>query len=508
MGSDVTQERKTRRELEESQEYLKFATESAEVGIWSLALPSEVLTWSDFHKQMWGYDYHASLHYEDWHRVIHTEDVQDAIRQVENALKTRTMYQAEYRIRRADTGEERWMRSVGQYFFDPETDQPYRLTGVTYDITARKTAEVELLKSQQRLAMVLDSLPDGFMIFDAVRNERREIVDFEWPSSNAASTLIVGRPPEELIGKRLLVEMPGNKEAGLFDAYVKVVESGEPWANEFAYPYEGINKHFVSRAVKVGDGFGVMFSDITLRKEFEAQLTRKVEERTQELQVKNQQLEQYAFVTSHDLQEPLRKIEMFADMLTARSRAHLPDTGKHHLDKIVNAAGRMRALIDALLKFSRMSTQINEEKPVNLNTIVSGALNMLEVRIHEKRAQFEVSDLPTVIGTDSLLDILFSNLIANSLKFSKDDTPPQVRIHSRRLQPQEVQECRLDTQRHYTLISIEDNGLGFEQEFGERIFEMFRRLHKDIQGTGIGLAMCAKIVQLHGGSIKAFGTPE
>ena len=254
-GNDITARKVTEEALREIQQNLTIATESAGVGVWGLDVSTGMLTWSALHKTMWGYQSDLdSLFYEDWHKVIHPSDLAHTFGQVEKAKRTKEKYLAEYRIIRANDGEIRWMRSVGQFFYH-ENGEAKKLTGITYDITREKVAEQALRESESRLSGVVNAIPDGFMIFESVRDEATdEIVDFRWLFVNPAAEAIVGKKATELIGKKLLKEMPGNKETGLFDSYKNVVETGDVWMNEFAYSYEGLDHYFLTRAVKINDG--------------------------------------------------------------------------------------------------------------------------------------------------------------------------------------------------------------------------------------------------------------
>ncbi|WP_254511552.1 sensor histidine kinase [Anatilimnocola floriformis] len=229
----------------------------------------------------------------------------------------------------------------------------------------------------------------------------------------------------------------------------------------------------------------------------------------QELQRSNRELEQFASVASHDLQEPLRKIQAFGDRLQSNCGPQLGEKGLDFLQRILASAGRMRRLIDDLLTFSRVASKAQPFSAVDLNEIVDEIVGDLETRLQDAGGKFEIAKLPHIEADPSQMRQLFMNLLANALKFHRPGVAPMVRISSHNVAANgngQLDGTRLPMQCE---ITVEDNGVGFEQEYAERIFELFQRLHgrDEYQGTGMGLAICRKIVERHAGSIAAFGKP-
>lgn len=222
----------------------------------------------------------------------------------------------------------------------------------------------------------------------------------------------------------------------------------------------------------------------------------------------NRELEQFAYVASHDLQEPLRKISAFSELLNEQYKGKLEEEGELYLERINSSSTRMRSLITDLLNYSRVSRPTETEE-VNLNSIVNTVKEDLEILIREKHAQVHHASLPVVKGNTSEFRQLFQNLISNSLKFSKPGTPPVITIVSENAQVEEIERVPLhDPNKTYVAIRFTDNGIGFEKEYAEKIFVIFQRLHgKDnYEGTGIGLAICKKITEKYGGTIFAQST--
>jgi PAS domain S-box-containing protein len=245
-------------------------------------------------------------------------------------------------------------------------------------------------------------------------------------------------------------------------------------------------------------------TDITVRKLAEMLLARQ----TAELNRSNQELEQFAYIASHDLQEPLRKIEAFGDRLDSKYRAVLGEQGADYIQRMQNAAQRMRILIQDLLLFSRVATQTRPFIATDLKSIVQEVLSDLEVRIREVNAQIHVADLPAIDADPMQMRQLFQNLIGNALKFQRPGVVPDINI------AWEAVSVPLTTDNSQAQpgirLSIADNGIGFDTKYLDRIFKVFQRLHgrNEYEGTGIGLAICAKIIERHGGQITAQSTPD
>ena len=236
-----------------------------------------------------------------------------------------------------------------------------------------------------------------------------------------------------------------------------------------------------------------------------ALLEQRVRERTSELDAantalrqSNRELEQFASVASHDLQEPLRKIEAFGDRLKL-NRETLNDQSRDYLDRILSSASRMRTLINDLLSFSRIATRAQPFKPVDLGVVAREVVGDLEGRIQQVEGRVELGRLPAIEADPMQMRQLLQNLIANALKFRQKDVPPVVRVEA---------ETDGDDQNRIRL-TVADNGIGFEEQYLDRIFEVFQRLHgrNEFEGTGIGLAICRKIVERHGGTITARSRP-
>lgn len=247
--------------------------------------------------------------------------------------------------------------------------------------------------------------------------------------------------------------------------------------------------------------------DITKEKAGEQELEKRVKERTEELTKLNEELQQFTYVSSHDLKEPLRKIQMFSGLI---KDSIAPDQKlAEYAAKVVNASSRMTNLINDLLNYSTLSNTAVEFKDIDLSTIIKDVWDDMEVAANEKQAKVVWDMLPVIKGVPFQINQLFYNLINNALKFSKAAEPAVIEIRHSILSENEQKEFPSLTQSAYHKIEVKDNGIGFDQQFIDKIFVVFQRLHlkHEYSGNGIGLSICKKIVQNHNGIIYAKSSP-
>src|SRR5437867_433202 len=303
-----------------------------------------------------------------------------------------------------------------------------------------------------------------------------------------------------------------------------------------------VEKNYSLRAVKQGndelgeliDGLNEMLAQIQARdaelEQGRQYLEHRVQERTKELQLEiaerkqteerlkatalrlersNRELQDFAYVASHDLQEPLRKVQAFGDRLKAACSKALGAEGRDYLERMQAAAKRMQILIDDLLAFSHVTTKANPFELADLNKIVGEDLSDLEVRLQQTNGQVDLGQLPTLDADPLQMRPMFQNPLVNALKFHQEGRPPLVKIRSQPARPPAEVAAGNETSNGLCQITVEDNGIGFDEKYLDRIFVLFQRLHgrTAYEGTGIGLAICRKIADRHGGSITAKSTP-
>jgi signal transduction histidine kinase len=269
------------------------------------------------------------------------------------------------------------------------------------------------------------------------------------------------------------------------------------------------NRQLVQQEKKLKDVNAYLEKEIEERKSTEDKIKRLNQQLfTNNLQLKStvEELDRFAFVASHDLQEPLRKIQLFTDKIQKRAQAELTEETASYFNKITKASERMQLLINDLLKFSRDTNDVHAFEQINLNLIVKDVLSDVEAEIEKKNAKVVSDNLPVIWGVPSQVRQLFQNLISNALKFCKDGCVPQIHIQSQKIPGTQLTGIDQSFKHHnYYKISVRDNGIGFDPKYSDEIFVVFKRLHSyhEFEGTGIGLSICKKIVEKHHGYISA-----
>lgn len=353
----------------------------------------------------------------------------------------------------------------------------------------------QLQKLQRAYESILNSAGEGICGLDT-----SGIVTFANPAAGRMMGLkvgeIVGQPVQKAFPAFAGADSTNESSAGAIPAEVTATR----------YNGTKFEAEFLRTPIREGSrvtGEVLLFKDITERKLAAEELAKKVEE----LARSNKELEQFAFVASHDLQEPLRKIQAFGDRLKTKcDAAHLQD-GHDYLDRMQNAAARMQTLIYDLLTFSRVISRTEPFVPIDLNVVMKEILSDLEVRIERTGGRVEVGELPMVEADATQMRQLLQNLIGNALKFHAQGKPPVVQVRSQKLSspPAAASDDKAGNDVEWCTITISDNGIGFDEKYLDRIFAVFQRLHgrQEFEGTGIGLAVCRRIVERHGGAITA-----
>lgn len=357
---------------------------------------------------------------------------------------------------------------------------------------------------------VFNSSSSGITAKVAVRDKGNNIIDFQYIAANSAAEKVIGGP---LRGKRLLQEY--NMDKDHFERYVNVVMTGKN--DYFEFFNEALHRWYEVVAVKMQDGLVATFTDVTQKKKAADLIAQsfenlkvtssKLQETNYKLEQSNMDLLQFASVASHDLKEPLRKIQTFGNLLYSKVEKKLEQNEKNYLDKIVTASHRMQVLIEDVLTLSKLSHTDIPYSKTDLKSVIRHIVDDLEIAIREKGTQIQIGNLPTIEAVPGQIHQLFQNLISNALKFN-DSQIPVVRIEARSMKTEEALEYNVNPS-EYTVLCISDNGIGFEEKYKEKIFGIFQRLHStnQYQGTGIGLAICKKIVDNHSGFIRAESRP-
>ncbi|WP_240699255.1 ATP-binding protein [Spirosoma sordidisoli] len=375
----------------------------------------------------------------------------------------------------------------------------------------QKRVEIQAKQHAATLQSVLDSCQLPIVLLEPIRSDQGAIIDFRYVIQNEASARILGHPVAETTSRTVLEVIPGLQSAGIFDRYVAVYETGLPQQFEQHLSEAPMVGWFDFSVVRQDDGIVVAINDQTLLR----QTLQRAEQLVIDLRRSNSNLEQFAYVASHDLQEPLRKIQSFGDVLMNQFSRSLSDEAQDLLLRMQSAASRMSLLIRDLLTYSRLATQQEPFKRVDLTALIAEVISDFELTIAEKNAQVISNNgsgqpLPVLNGNAIQLRQLFQNLIGNALKFARPGLGPVISITAQPVGPDDVPVAVQNrTQHSWIAIVVSDNGIGFDEQYQERIFQLFERLHgrSEYAGTGIGLAVCRKVAENHQGTIAAHSQP-
>lgn len=472
---DRTEQKQREASLRESEEMLRLALAAGQAGAWSWDLTTNALQWSDEYFRIFGFQpgsFQPTI--EAGLLRIHQEDLPQVEAAIRHAVDHCLPIDVVHRLIWPD-GSLHWVRGVSRVF-DDESGKPVRMAGLAIDITAQKQAELQLHTAHERVREILESINDAFYSLD-------NNGCFTYVNQKAAS--LWNKRPADLLGKNIWEVFPSGKETESyhhiqqalsrrqFMQYESYSAFLDQWVEIHIYPTE--------------QGVSVYFQDISDRKRAERALA----ETAKTLERSNQELEQFAYTASHDLQEPLRKIEGFGDILLKKS-TNLNAQQRDYIERMRFAAERLRHMVDGLLQLSRINTQGRSFSLVDLSQVAANVLADLDFQVRQTGAAVELGSLPEVDGDPLQLHQLFQNLIANSLKFHRPGVAPLVKVHSSQFSAG-VQ------------IVVEDNGIGFDPAQAEQMFLPFARLvsRSEYEGSGMGLAICRRIVERHRGEISA-----
>lgn len=402
------------------------------------------------------------------------------------------------------------------FSYSPVKDETGNVSGVlvvVMDNTEAVKAVSRLQESERRFREIADLSPVWIWITD-------EKVNVKY--ANRALLNYIGVQHAEDFTGHVWEEMvhPGDIEL-VYSTFGKAVEEKTQFSLEYRVKNAATNKYEWFKVLgvpKMEDGTMVGFigtgMNIDGQKSFSEHLQNEVHHRTKELadsnmklETMNKELQSFAYISSHDLQEPLRKIQMFSEILMENEYDSLSKSGKVKFEKIQSAASRMQALINDLLSYSRTDTEERNFESIDLKDLFDDVKNDLSEELNKKNGKITLQNSTELEVVRFQFRQLLNNLLSNSIKYSKSDEPPVITIDAEVITNANTIDTNLVNGKEYVQITITDNGIGFEKQFSKKIFEVFQRLHskQEYVGTGVGLAIVKKIVQNHNGSIRATG---
>ncbi|GER90498.1 hypothetical protein KDW_46600 [Dictyobacter vulcani] len=567
---EVTEQIRDRDNLKLSQQRLQLAQLAGNIGTFDWNVRTNEILWTPELEALYGLPAGGfEGRYENWAQRVHPDDLERAEGNLQRSVTDGPPYNVEFRVIHPD-GTQRWMLGKGEVINDEE-GHPQRVLGVNIDITERKEAELQLAHTLEQVGFIASSsklLASSMnyqeVVVQVIQNAIPAVADwcridlhssipnlqpvsiaYPDPVQNTQEFNFKEHELEEKEIPAAIATVRQKKSAALYfhlDAESAQNLTSDPRELELLRELHAESAMIVPLTVQGEIEGTITFvttrertsyteADLNMAEELasrvnmaierariyynlqdlNATLEARVAQRTDELRLlnanlerSNQELQEFAYVASHDLQEPLRKIQAFGNLLEEEYGPEIGE-GKEYLDRMRNAAARMRVLIDDLLTFSRVATKTLPFSPISLELVARDVLDDLETRIQETNGTIELGNLPTIEADSRQMYQVLQNLLGNALKFHRPGVPPVIKVSAtieENTQPDEFYSgpnC---------ILTVQDNGIGFEEKYLDRIFTVFQRLHgrKEYEGTGIGLAVVRKIVERHGGTITATST--
>lgn len=450
--------------------------------------------------------------HEEFLRHVYPADREKLRATVAGALRGRQEFECEFRFVVKGHTKTIWSRGVVEL----KNDAPYRLRGTVMDITARQSMlrrlrrNEDLYKQAEKLAHLgnwtyhlrthhITWSDELYRICNMSPQSKEITLDFFLSLVHPDDRKLINKALKHLLSElqvdyHVRILLPSHEMKFLLGKAQVVKDiTGKP------YKVIGTCQD-ITHEVRLND-------ELRRREEKLARLNKSLEQKNVELQRKNEELTSFNYVASHDLQEPLRKIKTFSDLVLTREKSNLSGTGVAWLERISLAAARLQSLIQDLLAFSRTQLFDDTRKAVDLNEVMKTIASEYESEVAQGKIILNVAALPVITGVPFQVQQLFENLIANSVKYHRENEPARITVS---YEIAEVVASPDHPETTYLKISVADQGIGFEQKYASKIFEIFQRLHGQFSysGTGIGLAICKKIAENHGGFIRAAGVPD
>ena len=513
---DVSEQVRSRNQLEEAESRSRLAIDAARMGTFDWDLQNQHFISSERLVEIFGYRDAEKVSHQDLIDRFHPHDKHIRDEAVNNSYTVGSL-KYEVRIIWPDNSIH-WINVYGKIFAE-ETRKIHRMYGIVVDITSQKIALEEIRESEAKFRLLANAMPQLIWTTDKSGNLsyfNQAVYDYS------------GLGFEELKNKGWVAVVHPDELKENIRRWFESIHSGNEFIFEHRFrDFKGEYRWQLSRAIPQKDEQGNIqmwigtSTDIQQQKNFMQELERKVVERTQslnlanlalkqtvsELEQTNAELASFNYIASHDLQEPLRKIIAFSKHIEDLEKKSLSDSSRDYFGRIINAASRMQNLIDAFLSYSQTSNLQSVLEKTDFNLILSEVRNDFAETIEQKKILFESQPLPVLMAIPLQINQLFTNLLGNAIKYHRAGVVPKIEIFVEKVAGKDLLFEDADTNRTYWKISIMDNGIGFDQIHENQIFELFQRLHsrQEYAGTGIGLAICKKIMRNHKGFIAASG---
>ncbi|TAL43960.1 MAG: PAS domain S-box protein [Methylovulum sp.] len=500
-GGIITERKQAEDALREKEERLALATVNNGVGIWDWNLQTQEMIWDDSMYALYHIRREDFIGTEEaWRAALHPDDLTRGDQEVDDAISGKKPFETEFRVVWPN-GEIHYIKAVAKVFRD-DMGTPLRMLGINMDVSDLRKTEVELRELNNDFVTLLENTGD--------------IICFKGQDSRirfCSQTLanITGHSSwRDMIGKHDLEIFPKDTARIYYEEELPIFRDGKPlmnktdpyydaqgrrrWVNTNKLPVFGDDKRTV-----VGI-FGIS-RDITELKEAENKinelnrdLERRVDERTAQLEAANKELESFSYSVSHDLRTPLRAVDGFSRILQDEYADKLDDEGKRLLNVVRDNTSRMQHLIDDILKFSRTSRLEMSYSEIDMLGLVHAVVEELSPSVAEVNLQMEIEAIPAATGDRSMMHQVFVNLLSNAIKFSRSKDPAKIKVGS-------------FIEGDEAVYFVQDNGVGFDMQYADKLFGVFQRLHgvNEFEGTGIGLAIVKRIIERQGGRVWAEG---
>lgn len=500
-------------QLKSANQLLAQAEHIAKMGSWQLNIDLNQFSFSDNLYRLLGYEpgaFPATL--DGFNQLVHPDDQHLITQGTARAIEQRSSVPITYRAF-AQNGSLMYLKADGSVIKNMEGQDV--VIGTTRDVTEEHILQEALQNHMRLIEDIIDNSTDMIIVLDQEMNVR------VW---NKATEDVYGIKRNAILGRHIVDFFPDLLISGRIH-YLRNALNGQSIINE-ELPYVKGFCQLTMLPLKSGingliTGVLVICHDISevkeyLRKQEELnealkESNKKLQENNAALMASNAELEAFGYAASHDLQEPLRRIQAFTDLILTRERDQLSEQGKNYFNRIQNAAARMQQLIEDLLSFSRIKNEQVQFSTVSLQAVIQKVLQPYQEQLGKDGLSIDLpAPLPDVWGSTLQITQMFDNLIGNAIKYRRNGVQPVIRITSGIESGADMSLENVDTGIRYHWVKIEDNGIGFSQEYAPRIFDLFVRLHnkESYPGTGVGLAICKRVMDNHRGFITATSIPE